>query len=170
MDRAGQLLWENFTNQPGDVTYRALKNGTGDDFARWREQAIAMLQQPPGRAYRTDWSALVSALLWEGDVDRAWQAAHDGGCGQGLWLRLARDRAQEHPVEALPILLQEADRSIEGAQRSAYHHAASLLTEARSLAERSDGLEEFDRHVREVRERNRRRPALQDEFTRARLP
>lgn len=170
VDRAGQLLWENFTNQPGDLTYRALKNGTGADFARWREQAIAMLQEPPHRAYRTDWSALVSALLWEGDVDRAWQAAHDGGCGQGLWLRLARDRAQEHPAEALPILLQEADRSIEGAQRSAYHDAASLLTEARSLAERSDALEEFTRRVREVRERNRRRPALQDEFTRARLP
>ncbi|MDN5685360.1 MAG: SWIM zinc finger family protein [Brachybacterium sp.] len=169
-DLAGQLLWENFTNQPGDLTYRSLKNGTGEDFARWREQAIAMLQEPRRGAHRTDFSTVVSALLWEGDVDRAWQAAHDGGCGQGLWLRLARDRAQGHPADALPILLQEADRSIEGAQRTAYHQAASLLTEARSLAERSGVLKEFDRHVRDVRERNRRRPALQDEFTRASLP
>src|SRR5699024_466043 len=142
-----------------------------EDFARWREQAIALLQQPADRGgHRTDFSALVAALLWEGDVDRAWQAAHEGGCGRGLWLRLARDRAREHPADALPIFLREADRSVAGAQRSAYRHAASLLVEARALAERSGGREEFALHVRQVRERNRRRSALQDEFTRARLP
>lgn len=168
VDRAGELLWENFTAQPGTFTYRELRSGTGEAFARWREQAIALLKQPRGRG--ADWTALVSSLLWEGDIERAWDAAHEGGCRQDLWLELARGRARDHPAEALPIFLQEADRSIEGAQRPAYRHAAALLAEARPLAERTDGVEAFTSHVRRVRERNKRRPALQDEFTRARLP
>ena len=168
VDRAGELLWENFTARPGDLTYRSLKSGTGKEFARWREQAIALLKQPHGRG--ADWTALVSALLWEGDVERAWQAAHEGGCRQDLWLELARGRAREHPAEAMPIFLREADRSIEGVQRPAYRQAAALLSEARPLAEQTEGAGAFADHVRHVRERNKRRPALQDEFTRARLP
>ena len=121
-------------------------------------------------ARRQDWSDVVSVLLWEGETDAAWDAAGEGGCRPDLWLTVARERAEDHPADALPVLVREAERSLEGGNRSAYRQAATLLLEARRLAERSDGLEEFDDHVRRLRERNRRRPALQDEFTRARLP
>ena len=170
VDAAGQLLWENFTDRPGDLTYRALKVGTRDDFARWREQAITVLQAPEHDVRGRDWTALVSALLGEGDVDRAWEAALEGGCRGDLWLRLARERAREHPAEALPVLLQEANRAIEAKQRRAYREAAVLLVEARKLAERSDGVEAFHARVQALREQHRNRPALQDELTRARLP
>ncbi|MGO1285216.1 MAG: SWIM zinc finger family protein [Brachybacterium sp.] len=171
MEQAGELLWENFEEQPGIATYRELSSGTGADFPRWRDRALAVLKglSTGEHTSRQDWSDVVSALLWEGEVDAAWDAACEGGCRHDLWLALARQRAQEHPSDALPVLLREADRSLEGGNRSAYRHAATLLGEARRLAARTDGLEEFDQHVRQVRERNRRRPALQDEFTRARL-
>lgn len=171
VEQAGELLWENFEEQPGIASYRALSSGTGADFSRWRDRALAVLKDRSTgeHARRQDWSDVVSALLWDGEVDAAWDAACEGGCRRDLWLALARERAQEHPSDALPVLLREADRSLEGGNRSAYRHAATLLREARRLAERSDGLEEFDQHVRQMRERNRRRPALQDEFTRAGL-
>ncbi|MDN5895269.1 MAG: hypothetical protein L0H93_14750 [Nocardioides sp.] len=172
IETAGQLLWQNFEQRPGVVAYRELKSGTGADFSRWREHAITVLKDLSTGEYgrRQDWSDVVSVLLWEGETDAAWEAAIGGGCRQELWLTVARERAQSHPADALPILLREADRSLEGGDRTAYRHVAGILREARRLAERIEGLEEFDRHVRQLRERNRRRPALQDEFTRAKLP
>lgn len=172
MEQAGELLWENFEEQPGIATYRELSGGTGADFPRWRDRALAVLKglSSGEHARRQDWSDVVSVLLWEGDADSAWDAAGEGGCRQDLWLALAHERARDRPSDALPILLREADRSLEGGSRSAYRHAAALLREARGLAERVDGLKEFDQHVRQVRERNRRRPALQEEFTWAGLP
>ena len=68
------------------------------------------------------------------------------------------------------MLVREAESVLEAGQRPAYQQGAALLCEARVLAERTGGLADFEDHVRQVRERNRRRPALQDEFTRAGLP
>ncbi|MFC7465547.1 hypothetical protein [Brachybacterium sp. GCM10030252] len=172
VELVGELLWKNFEERPGSVTYRELSSGTRADFSRWRDRALAVLKDLAAgeHARRQDWSDVVSVLLWEGDAEAARDAANEGGCRQELWLNVARERAKAHPLDALPVLLREAERSLEGGTRPAYRHAAALLREARRLAQRTDGLEEFDHHVRQVRERNRRRPALQDEFTRAGLP
>src|SRR5699024_825063 len=163
METAGQMLWRNFEERPGTTAYRELSNGTGEDFPRWRDRAIAVLKDSSTGEYvcRQDWSDLVSVQLWDGDAEAAWDAACVGGCRQDLWLKVARELAVEHPSVALPVLLREAGRSLEGGNRSAYRHAAGILREARLLAARIDGLEDFDHHVRQVRERNRRRPALQ---------
>ncbi|MGP5132134.1 SWIM zinc finger family protein [Brachybacterium tyrofermentans] len=170
VDLAGELLWKNFTDAPGTFTYRSLKSGTGADFTRWRDRALSVLKELGTCSRGGDCTALVSSLLWEGDIDGAWVAAQEGGCRSSLWLELARARARTNPSDALPLLMREAERAVDGAQRSAYRCAAELLHEARDVARRASGLEHFDRHVREMRERNRRRPALQDEFTRAGLP
>ncbi|MBI1758932.1 MAG: hypothetical protein HYR62_06870 [Actinobacteria bacterium] len=47
-------------------------------------------------------STLVEILLWEEDVDGAWQAAQHGGCTDHPWLQLARARAEHHPADAVP--------------------------------------------------------------------
>lgn len=87
-----------------------------------------------------------------------------------MWLSAARERAKEHPAEAVPVLLRQTERILEGGDRRAYRHAAGVLRETRRRAERAGGLDEVDQHIHRPRERNRRRPALQDEFTKAGLP
>lgn len=173
VETAGKLLWQNVQERPGVRTYRELSAGTGEDFPRWRERALALLAERadgPGEGWgRQDGTDLVTVLLGEDEIDAAWDAAHRHGCRQDVWLRLARERAEQHPADAQAVLLREAERILEGGNRRAYRFAASVLREARALAERLEDRESFDQQVRRLREANRRRPALQDEFTRAGL-
>ena len=46
---------------------------------------------------------LVRILLWEGRPDDAWHEAQKGGCADGLWLDLARERESDHPEDALTV-------------------------------------------------------------------
>src|ERR1022692_341317 len=55
-----------------------------------------VIAEPAGHA------GLVEVLLWEDDVDAAWQAAQHGGCTRQRWLDLARARAKERPIDAIP--------------------------------------------------------------------
>jgi uncharacterized Zn finger protein len=171
-ERAGELLWQNFAEHPRLSTYRELCTGAGEHFPLWRNDALSLLTTDADAATvrARGWSDAVAALLWEGAADEAWTVAHEGGCHSQLWLQLARARAEEHPGDALPIMLREAEQILQEGKRPAYQQGAALLREARSLAERTDGLPEFDEQIRALRERNRRRPALQEELTRAGLP
>lgn len=171
-ERAGELLWQNLVDQPCLGTYRDLCTGAGEHFARWRADALALLSTgaETSRVRARGWSDAVAALLWEGAVEEAWATAHEGGCIAELWLRLARARAETHPGDAVPILLREGEQILEEGKRPAYQQGAALLSEARALAVRGEGLTEFDGRIRRLREQNRHRPALQDEFTRAGLP
>jgi phytoene/squalene synthetase len=71
----------------------------------------------------------VHVLLWEGEVEAAWRAAHDGGCAEGLWPVLARCRAEQHPADAIPVLRRHVDEVIASGKRDAYERAADLITE-----------------------------------------
>jgi hypothetical protein len=99
---AADLLWANFTDRPGLDTYVAMHDATADQFGPWRDRAMGVLRSAPATSARftsapygrpAGRSVLVEVLLWEGDVDAAWQAAQDGGCRDDLWLRVARERA-----------------------------------------------------------------------------
>ncbi|MFD5825443.1 SWIM zinc finger domain-containing protein [Lentzea sp. NPDC060358] len=164
-DRAGELLWANFTDRPCLATFRALREATAGDFPRWRERALAFLAElPPVR------STLVEVLLAEGEDEAAWRAAVDGGCSESLWLRLARVRAASHPADAIPILLGAADRAIEVRNRDAYQAAVRLLVEAGALFARCDRDDDFRAHLAAVRDAHRTKWALRQELDWARLP
>lgn len=62
-----------------------------------------------------------------------------------------------------------ARSSIAAGQRSAYAEAARLLTEAQRYVSGADA-ESLTEQILDLRTQNRRRPALQDEFTKAGLP
>lgn len=113
---------------------------------------------------------MVEVLLWEGDTDAAWQAAMDGGCRDDVWLRLARDRADSHPDDALPILLAAADQAIVHKNRDAYRTAARLLLEAGRLSTRCDRADDFRSHLAALRTTHRAKRALREELDRAGLP
>jgi uncharacterized Zn finger protein len=114
-------------------------------------------------------SALVEAQLRDGDVDGAWEAAVHSGCNEQLWLRLARLRAADHPLDAAAVLRHHAEAAIEARRRDFYRAAASLLREARDLHERAGDADTFTSYLGELRAVHRPKGALLEELDRAGL-
>jgi hypothetical protein len=175
------IAWQQFAERPSLDGYQRLHRFAiaAGVWAERREEALTLLRAQPAATTppaRGGWgehlghSTLVEVLMWEGDVDEAWQAAQHGGCSRPLWLELARARAKRHPADAMPILRREVLTAIDGGKRPAYHAAALLAKELRGYATRAGRVDEFDEWIRQVRATNARRRALQDEFNSARLP
>lgn len=180
-DLATDLARQLFDRRPSLAAYQRL-HGYAVQAGTWperRAEALTLLRgqpkitvpdvgnrwhSPPGH------STLVQVLLWEDDVNAAWQAAQEGGCRPPLWLELARRRAEQHPADAIPILQREILAAVDGAQRAHYRTAAGLAGELRRYADRAEQGLELDEWIRSVRMDNRRRRALQDEFDQAGLP
>ncbi|MFD9895165.1 SWIM zinc finger domain-containing protein [Amycolatopsis sp. NPDC059027] len=175
---AAKLLWGNFRNHPSLDNYIALATAAADEFAAWRRKALDRLAKDaplqarftksrlslPGR------SRLVEVLLWEQDLDGAWQAANAGGCSDELWLRLARKRAAKHPSDAIPVLLAAANQAIGWQDRAWYARAAEYLTEARPLFKRVGRTADFKAHMTALRATHKPKRALREELDRAGLP
>jgi uncharacterized Zn finger protein len=187
-DRAGRpgmaadLSWQQFTAEPNLQDYQRLQafSTAAGDWPERRARALELLGSLPPQTELTSaavaWpqpaghTVLVEVLLWEGDVDAAWAAAQHGGCRRSQWLTLARARASQHPADAIPVLQREVRWTLNGANRAAYKAAAQLAAELESYAERAGSSQDFAAWIRQVRGENLRRPALQDEFDRAKLP
>lgn len=94
---AVELTWQDFAVVPSVEGYQLLREYAEADgsWARWRHRALDELRQqpplatPPPRTKGYSWpgpsghSVLVNVLLWEGDVQAAWETAHHGGCVEG---------------------------------------------------------------------------------------
>jgi len=100
-----------FLAHPTLETYRELAaDATAlSEWPRRREAALAVLSSPapdvPGSRRHPSLrgrgrAELVRVLIWEGDVEAAWQAASEGGCTPSLWLELAERRRPDHPSDA----------------------------------------------------------------------
>jgi uncharacterized Zn finger protein len=145
---------------------------------RWKElrpAALDRLRGPtgsatptPGRAsglqiYPGWWagrSELVRALLWERDVDAAWEEARAGGCSGPLWMELAGARAKKHPEDALPIYQKEVERLIGQKDRRSYEAAIALLGRISELLQRLGKGDEFTAQVAAVRAAHKQKRSL----------
>jgi hypothetical protein len=120
---AVELTWQDFAVVPSVEGYQRVREyGEADgSWERWRERALDELRKQPPLATPPPlikgyvWprpmghSVLVNVLLEEGDVQAAWEAAHNGGCLEGVWLTLARQRAQQHPRDAIPVFCHQIE-------------------------------------------------------------
>ena len=94
-----------FREQPTLAAYQAL-HAEAVPLGRWpqeRAAAMAVLEHPPRSSWPRDRFVLVAVLLSEGDVARAWEQAHAGGCSRDLWRALARERAASVPADAIDV-------------------------------------------------------------------
>ncbi len=109
-----------------------------------------------------DPAGLIDALLADGEPDEAWEVATDGDLdvASSQWLRLAEAREPAAPADAMAVYLRLADESLERADKRAYRDAVRLLKVAGRAASAAERMDQFDGHLREVRERNRRRPSF----------
>jgi uncharacterized Zn finger protein len=156
-----------FSARPTLESYRELATdakalGEWEERRRW---ALSLLDSPepdPPGAMRhpslrgRGCSELVRVLLWEDDVDAAWQTANEGGCSRDLWLKLADLRRAEHPEDALGVYRRHVEDVIAGKDKRAYAEAVRLIDETmRTLYTESGRPEDFDAYVEEVRTAHR---------------
>ena len=97
--------------------------------------------------------------------------AHSLGLGSNdVWERLATAYEKVDPLAVLPVLARLVDNELTEAGAQHYRIAARRLVKMCKLAFGSPEAAEVDELIAELRDTNRRRPRLQQEFNRAGLP
>jgi uncharacterized Zn finger protein len=153
---------------PSRATYARLREIAGDRWERERTWARQVLRSAADRDENAD--ELVGALLDDGDVDDAWQAAGKYGCGDRAWLAVAREYATHEPAAVLAGYREVVERTLATASRESYRDAARQLTELAAASEQCGQRTEFTAYLALLRQRHSRRRALQEELTKAGLP
>jgi uncharacterized Zn finger protein len=157
------LIWAAFSERPYIESYRTLERHAKEagSWPEWRERALAEIRRriatakeesrrKPnyGRMRPTDHSQLVEIYVHEQDVQAAWQEAQAGGCSDGLWIQLAAEREIDHPADAVPIYLKQAEAAV---ITSHYANAVELLAKAAALMKRLGRSAEFVRNLEALR-------------------
>jgi uncharacterized Zn finger protein len=161
------LMWAEFSERPCLETYRILESHArkAASWPEWRDRALAEFRSRIAQAKekrhsqtrprwwpaRDDHSQLVEIFLYEGDVEAAWQEAQQGGCSDALWLQLAGAREQDHPGDAAPIYLKQAEASVIAGRNSQYEDSVALLAKAAAAMKRLGRSEEFVRQLEALR-------------------
>jgi tetratricopeptide (TPR) repeat protein len=166
-DDAMKLMWAEFLERPFLEAYKTLQRHAkkAGAWPEWRERALAELRLRIAKAREIDrgpnqplWmrggndnSPLVEIFLFEGDTESAWREAQTGGCSDSLWLRLAAVRENEHPEDAAPIYLKQAEAAVASTSNGRYEDAVGLLVKAATVMRRMDRGAEFIRQLDALR-------------------
>ncbi|MET3806835.1 hypothetical protein ABIB25_003855 [Nakamurella sp. UYEF19] len=182
VDIATDMAATRFGESPSAELYDRLHDFASEsgDWTERRATALAVLEALPEAvgldvtpAYRADpsgHSELVKVHLSEGDVGAAWRAAQQGGCTTRVWADVADARGAEHPADAMRVYQLLAVRELDVTDRAAYRRAAALIRRSHRFAEAAGLTSQSRAWILGVRNDNRRRPTLQDEFDRYGIP
>jgi tetratricopeptide (TPR) repeat protein len=153
-----------FRRWPSSSTAARLYRDAGQAWPQYRDEVMERLAASPR-------DAVLFALLSLEDVRHAWELAHTLVLDDDrTWSDLVNAYEKIDPIAVLPVLnrLVLTELVETGAQH--YQIAARRLKKMRKLAAGSEHEAEVDWFIAELRETNRRRPRLQQEFDRAGLP
>ncbi|MCW2644764.1 MAG: hypothetical protein JWP07_873 [Pseudonocardiales bacterium] len=155
---------EVFRRWPSSSTAARLYRDVGESWPQHRDEVMERLAVSPR-------DAVLFALLSLKDAEYAWQL------GQSLaldddrtWSDLVKAYEKVDPLAVLPVLNRLVLRELVETGAQHYQIAARRLKKMRRLAAGSEYATEIDQFIAELREANRRRPRLQQEFDRAGLP
>jgi uncharacterized Zn finger protein len=156
---AMKLMWAEFSERPCLESYKTLERHAkkAGAWPGWRDRALAEIRlritkakekvrgqtRPRWMQAEDNHSVLVEIFLHEGDADEAWREAGVGGCSETLWLRLAAAREKEHPEDAAPIYLKQAEAGIARTSNGRYEDSVNLLAKAAAVMKRMDRSTEF---------------------------
>jgi uncharacterized Zn finger protein len=166
-DDAMTLVWAEFFERPYLETYRTLERHAkkAGNWPEWRDRALAEIRRRVAKAKEEsrgqtrrrwmrpndDHSQLVEIFLYERDNEAAWREAQEGGCSDGLWLQLAAARENEHPADAAPLYLKQAEATVSATQNGRYDDSVELLVKAAAVMKRMDRSAEFVRNLDALR-------------------
>jgi uncharacterized Zn finger protein len=164
---AMKLMWAEFSERPYLGAYKTLERHAkkARSWPEWRDRALAEIrggiakakEGSRGRARHRwvephdDHSQLVEIFLYERDTEAAWREAQEGGCSDGLWLRLAGAREKDHPAEAAPIYLRRAEAAVAETRNGRYDDSVDLLVKAAAVMKGMGRGAEFVRHLEALR-------------------
>jgi uncharacterized Zn finger protein len=178
-EAAVALSWEGFAGAPALATYRELARHAhqAGGWPDWREKALGLIrnriaargdQPPSGKRLWVDpfetHSLLVEIFLAEGDAEAAWAEARAGDCSRGLWLRLAREREEAHPAEAIGVYREEVARLLRHTGNDIYREAVDYLEKIGALSDRCGEEEAFAELLGDLRTNQRRKRNLMKLF------
>jgi hypothetical protein len=153
-----------FRRWPSSSTAAHLYDDAGGAWPELREEVMDALAARP-------YDAVMFALLTLNDVRLAWELAHSLVLEEDRgWQELAKAYENVEPLAVLPVHARLVEHDLETADAQNYRHAARRLAKMRKLAAGTDRADDVDVLIAELREMHRRRPRLQQEFTRAGLP
>ena len=155
---------EVFRRWPTASNAATLRTRAGASWPHHEDEVMATLEKRPREA-------VSFALHGLKDLTLAWSLAHTHSLDDfGLWQELADRYEKVEPLAVLPINTELVLAELEHADANRYRSAARRLAKMRRLASGTSAAEGVDRLIAELRETHRRRPRLQQEFDRARLP
>ena len=117
---------------------------------------------------------LVEIHLLEGDIDLALemlklhQNSYRWG-GSTLALEVARVAEKSRPYESIRLYIEEVEHLIARRGRGNYSAAVDYLLTIRRIYKQIDDEKSWITFITDLREKNRRLPAMQDEFDKAGL-
>ena len=166
-DEAMKLMWAGFSERPFLETYKTLERHAtkAGAWPEWRERALAEIRsriaaarekargqaRPRWPQTEDDNSPLVEIFLFEQDPEAAWREAQSGGCSNRRWLQLAAAREKEHPADAAPIYLRQAEASVAATSNGRYEDSVALLIKAAAVMRRMDRSPDFIRQLETLR-------------------
>lgn len=132
---------------------------------RWdaeRDTALALLRADAEQhtPYRYGGPVLLDALLDDGDVDAAWQAATDTGAHDRQWLALADRSRAGRPADALRVYLRLIEPLLKETGNAVYEQVTSLLLGMRACHQRLYTQDEFTAYVAALRAAHKRKRNL----------
>ncbi len=127
-------------------------------FDRLRADAAAVRKTHRGVRFRPG-PVLIDALISEGDIDGAWDAAA-GIATEAQWLRLADLVAETRPADALAVYQRQIQALKQETGDKAYERLARLLLSARACHLRLGTQAAFGFYLRALREDQKRKRKL----------
>jgi hypothetical protein len=153
-----------FRRWPNASTASELHGTAGDTWPTYRDEVLKGLSRQP-------YDAVTFTIDTLNDPQAAWDLAHDLGLDSDHgWAHLANAYGKIDPLAVLPIHERLVRNELTHTGTEHYRRAAARLAAMRTLAPTTDSVAWVDALVSELREEHRRRPRLQQDFTRAGLP
>lgn len=153
-----------FSRWPSATTAARLHRDAGSSWPDYRDEVLATLAARPDQA-------VLFALHTLKDPRLAWERASAlREDDDHTWAEVATAYEPIDPLAVLPIHRRLVEHELANAGAQHYQRAARRLARMRKLAAGTDQAEAVDTFIAELRDAHRRRPRLQQEFDRARLP
>jgi uncharacterized Zn finger protein len=139
-----------------------------DQWETIREECLKRLWE------EKKYSVLVEIYLLEGDIDLALEMLklHKNTHrweGPSLALKVAQEADKSHPYESIRLYAEVADQLISRRGRGNYTAAVDYLLTIRRIYKQIDDEKSWEIYITELREKNKRLPAMKDEFDKAGL-
>ena len=107
---------------------------------------------------------LVRVLLFEGDIDQAFDASQRFGCSSDQRLTLARALERTRPTDAISLYEPAVEKLIDRKERNGYQAAVTLLARVRSLHLATQNTTGWDLYVADVATAHRAKRSLMAMF------